>query len=232
MTGRWTWADFAFVDGLCAAISLWQADPDAQRPAGHLEPQQRAPAHTPGGLTERQQAILALIREGRSNASIAKTLGYSISTVKNEVQTLIALMGVSNRRQVVERAEQAGLTERPSRGSTAEAPDAELAAGEGRQDVDTTAGLDEDRRRVPCTAAPSTRSLHLGRTAAKAGYSCATASMIPASVDAGMVTTDDPTAARAAANRWTSTVADAHAIEGTAPPAASPTPRCGRRVTP
>jgi DNA-binding NarL/FixJ family response regulator len=68
--GDWTWPDFDFVDGLCAAIGLWQHIRTLtvrQVTLARIGTPQRIPH---GGLTARQRSVLALIGEGKSNASI------------------------------------------------------------------------------------------------------------------------------------------------------------------
>jgi DNA-binding NarL/FixJ family response regulator len=54
----------------------------------------RGPGDT---LTERQQAVLALIREGVSNKVIAHRLGVTEATVKAHLTAIFRALGVSNR---------------------------------------------------------------------------------------------------------------------------------------
>lgn len=55
---------------------------------------------TEGRLTQREQAVLDLIRHGKPNKLIAEELGMSASTVKVHVRNIMQKMGVSNRTQV------------------------------------------------------------------------------------------------------------------------------------
>lgn len=52
-------------------------------------------------LTPRQQAILALLAEGRSNKAIARALGLSPHTVRNHLSALFRLLGARNRAEAV-----------------------------------------------------------------------------------------------------------------------------------
>jgi NarL family two-component system response regulator LiaR len=53
------------------------------------------------GLTEREQQVLDLLAEGRSNADIAEELVISLSTVKFHVRSIMAKMEVSSRTEIV-----------------------------------------------------------------------------------------------------------------------------------
>lgn len=57
------------------------------------------PASTadPNALTGREEAVLALVAEGKSNAQIAATLTLSENTVKFHLRNLFAKLGVANR---------------------------------------------------------------------------------------------------------------------------------------
>jgi DNA-binding NarL/FixJ family response regulator len=59
-----------------------------------------------GRLTQRELAVLDLIRLGHSNKLVAETLGMSASTVKVHVRNIMQKMGVSNRTQVALTADQ------------------------------------------------------------------------------------------------------------------------------
>ena len=51
----------------------------------------------PSALTEREEAVLALLAEGRTNAQIAGAVFLSENTVKFHLRNLFAKLGVSNR---------------------------------------------------------------------------------------------------------------------------------------
>jgi DNA-binding NarL/FixJ family response regulator len=62
-------------------------------PAG----QRAATRDNPLGLTRREQEVLELLGEGRTNASIAAKLVISPKTVEHHVSAVLAKLGVSNR---------------------------------------------------------------------------------------------------------------------------------------
>lgn len=57
----------------------------------------RAPAQDPNALTDREEGVLALIAEGRSNAQIGAALNLSENTVKFHLRNLYSKLGVTNR---------------------------------------------------------------------------------------------------------------------------------------
>lgn len=102
----WTSLDFAILDGISSALGLWMTHPDtptlrtdrlANRSAGFLH------------VTDRQQRILRLVEVGKSNTGIAMALGYSVSTIKQELQRVMRAMGVSDRTEAAARARSLGL---------------------------------------------------------------------------------------------------------------------------
>ena len=48
-------------------------------------------------LSQRQLEILAMIKEGNTNESIARRLKYSLATIKKEISIIFTLLGVNNR---------------------------------------------------------------------------------------------------------------------------------------
>jgi DNA-binding CsgD family transcriptional regulator len=97
----WNLRALALLDGLSAAISLWMSNPQS----GVLEVHQNAHyAHYAQlALTLRQIEILKLVQIGKSNASIAARLGFSESTIKQELQRIMKRLRVRTREQAVER---------------------------------------------------------------------------------------------------------------------------------
>jgi DNA-binding NarL/FixJ family response regulator len=62
------------------------------------------PATTPpNALTDREEAVLALVAEGKSNAQIAAALNLSENTVKFHLRNLFAKLGVTNRTEAAAR---------------------------------------------------------------------------------------------------------------------------------
>ena len=105
----WTWFDYAFMEGMCAAVALWQHINMLNESLWLAQSQNTQFRRRPRGLKERQVQVLELLAEGKSNASIAKSLGFSLSTVKADVQMLLELLGAKTRSDAVERAMLAGL---------------------------------------------------------------------------------------------------------------------------
>jgi DNA-binding CsgD family transcriptional regulator len=75
-------------------------------PAG----QRAATRENPFGLTQREQEVLELLCEGRTNASIATKLVISPKTVDHHVSSVLAKLGVSKRTEVVVAAKRAAAT--------------------------------------------------------------------------------------------------------------------------
>ena len=67
------------------------------------------PRGLPEGITPREAEVLGLVARGFTNPQIAKTLLYSVSTVKAAVQSVTAKLGVSDRTQAAVRAIELGL---------------------------------------------------------------------------------------------------------------------------
>jgi DNA-binding NarL/FixJ family response regulator len=60
-------------------------------------------------LTSREEAVLALIASGATNAEIAEELSISVHTVKSHVQNLLRKLGVSSRREAAQIARKMNL---------------------------------------------------------------------------------------------------------------------------
>ena len=65
----------------------------------------------PLGLTERQQEVLELLAEGRSNSEIAERLYVSPKTVEHHVSAILTKLGVPSRAEAVERAAGSGAVQ-------------------------------------------------------------------------------------------------------------------------
>ena len=103
---QWTSLDFAVLDGLSSALGLWMTHQDTPSVrTDRLVRRDTAILH----LTSRQQQILRLVEVGKSNSSISLALGYSVSTIKQELQRAMRSMGVSDRIDAAARARSLGL---------------------------------------------------------------------------------------------------------------------------
>ena len=93
-------------DLLTEALQLVLAGGIYVPPLGFL-PQQATPEPAkpvlPGlpGLTPRQNAVLALLLQGKPNKIIARELDIAVDTVKDHVAAVLKLLGVSTRTQAV-----------------------------------------------------------------------------------------------------------------------------------
>ena len=68
----------------------------------------------PGGLTDREVEVLAMVARGMQDAEIAKTMFLSTRTVSHHVSAILAKLGVASRREAVQIAGQ--LLTLPSQG--------------------------------------------------------------------------------------------------------------------
>lgn len=103
---RWTSLDFALLDGISSALGLWMTHPDTPTTrTDRLLRRDEGILH----VTQRQQQILRLVEIGKSNTAIALALGYSVSTIKQELQRVMRNMGVSDRVDAAARARSLGL---------------------------------------------------------------------------------------------------------------------------
>jgi len=103
---EWTSQDIALINGLSAALGLWMTNPDAPVPRPDRLENQKSAAIC---LSPRQQQILMLVEEGHSNASISHTLGFSVSTVKQELQKAMRATRVTDRSHAATRARELNL---------------------------------------------------------------------------------------------------------------------------
>lgn len=101
----------SFLDGVGAALGLWVTHPATPLPDGALAPANPEAGTPEVTLSPRQQQIVRLIRESRSNAAIAVQLGCSVSTVKQEIQRIQREVRASDRTDAAARAVELGLVQ-------------------------------------------------------------------------------------------------------------------------
>lgn len=111
---EWQPGDWQYLDGITAGISMWMNN---QREILVDRWRRSAPAaRRDVRISERQREILELVGLDRTNGEIAKSLGYSIPTIKKDLQHLMKLLGTHDRRSTAGRAREIGLL--PERRST------------------------------------------------------------------------------------------------------------------
>jgi DNA-binding NarL/FixJ family response regulator len=76
---------------------------------GFFSAPRRAPQRAFPELTEREEEILSLVAQGKSNQEIARQLFVSLKTVRNHVSNILLKLQVADRAQAVIRARDAGM---------------------------------------------------------------------------------------------------------------------------
>jgi DNA-binding NarL/FixJ family response regulator len=72
-------------------------------------PRPAAPQRAFPELTEREEEVLSLVAQGKSNQEIARQLFVSLKTVRNHVSNILLKLQVADRAQAVIRARDAGI---------------------------------------------------------------------------------------------------------------------------
>jgi DNA-binding NarL/FixJ family response regulator len=72
-------------------------------------PRSAAPQRAFPELTEREEEVLSLVAQGKSNQEIARQLFVSLKTVRNHVSNILVKLQVADRAQAVIRARDAGI---------------------------------------------------------------------------------------------------------------------------
>ena len=72
-------------------------------------PRTAAPQRAFPELTEREEEVLSLVAQGKSNREIARQLFLSLKTVRNHVSNILLKLQVADRAQAVIRARDAGM---------------------------------------------------------------------------------------------------------------------------
>src|SRR5215212_9991803 len=81
----------------------------AERIIGFFSAPRAAPQRAFPELTEREEEILSLVAQGKSNQEIARQLFVSLKTVRNHVSNILLKLQVADRAQAVIRARDAGM---------------------------------------------------------------------------------------------------------------------------
>ncbi len=72
-------------------------------------PRSTAPQRAFPELTNREEEVLSLVAQGKSNQEIARRLYVSLKTVRNHVSNILVKLQVADRAQAVIRARDAGM---------------------------------------------------------------------------------------------------------------------------
>lgn len=103
---EWTPVEISLLETLGHLVAMWVLHPDSALP---WPDSSRAALQ----LTDRQLQVLRLVAAGKTTDGIAATLGYSSSTIKQEIARLLRVLNSSSRGEAVERAHDLGLLETP-----------------------------------------------------------------------------------------------------------------------
>jgi len=85
-------------------------DPDAVTAVLEVVGQPVPRIERPGGLTDREAEVIALLARGRQTKQVARALGISVKTADRHIQNAYAKIGVSTRAAAALFAMQHGLT--------------------------------------------------------------------------------------------------------------------------
>ncbi len=104
---EWMPADWTYLDGATSAIGMWMTN---QRSILIDRWRRAAPTpHREVRITERQRQILEKVAVDRTNGEIARDLGYSVPTIKKDLQQIMRILGTQDRRATAGRAREIGL---------------------------------------------------------------------------------------------------------------------------
>ena len=106
-TDVWEASDWNYLDSVSAAVGMWMNN---QRQI-LVEKWRRSapPPQREVRISDRQRQILELIGNDRTNGEIARELGYSIPTIKKDLQQIMRILGTEDRRATAGRAREIGL---------------------------------------------------------------------------------------------------------------------------
>lgn len=90
------------------ALGVWAGMRLARRPASATFEKNTA-AVASLGITQREEQVLALLADGKSNKEIASKLGVSPNTVKTQIASLYQKLEVQRRTQAVQKARELAL---------------------------------------------------------------------------------------------------------------------------
>jgi DNA-binding CsgD family transcriptional regulator len=103
----WEAADWSYLEAVGSAVGMWMNN---QRQI-LVEKWRRGspPPQREVRITDRQRQILEMIGDDQTNGEIARELGYSIPTIKKDLQHIMRILGTQDRRNTAGRAREIGL---------------------------------------------------------------------------------------------------------------------------
>ena len=103
----WEAGDWSYLDAVGSAVGMWMNN---QRQILVEKWRRSSPApQREVRITDRQRQILELIGNDCTNGEIARELGYSIPTIKKDLQQIMRILGTEDRRTTAGRAREIGL---------------------------------------------------------------------------------------------------------------------------
>jgi DNA-binding CsgD family transcriptional regulator len=96
--------DAWYLDSVAAATALWLNRQMAPNEVSRLTNVETAPL-----ISERQRTVIELVGRNLTNNEIARQVGYSVPTIKKDLQAIMTLCGVHDRRKVFAEAKRLGL---------------------------------------------------------------------------------------------------------------------------
>jgi len=94
-----------FLKAVGSVFSMYMFSQDSRTRAAIRVQEKHMPSHvesTDNKLTERQEMILRLISEGRTNLTISELLGYSESTIRQETIKIFAKLNCTGRKEATQ----------------------------------------------------------------------------------------------------------------------------------
>ena len=98
--------DAWYLDSVAAATALWLV---RQLDSAQGTQQRRGAFEATPLITTRQRQVIELVGQGYTNGEIARQVGYSVPTIKKDLQYIMTLCDVHDRRHVYAVAKRAGL---------------------------------------------------------------------------------------------------------------------------
>ncbi|MFM8352704.1 MAG: response regulator transcription factor [Actinomycetales bacterium] len=95
-----------YLDSVAAATALWLV---RTLDTARMSVERRAAFDSTPLITARQRTVIEMVGQGFTNGEIAKQVGYSVPTIKKDLQYIMTLCDVHDRRQVYAVAKHVGL---------------------------------------------------------------------------------------------------------------------------